>query len=169
MDTIGRHNIHITTTKSNEPLSMPTHRPTQVALLLTDEVQLHHKRKRVANDYTSIIRDISTTDAVFSFYKTKYEWNSTTIKDINWEAHGKAISSTTGQHYKSTCQLIHRWLPVNASYSKKSVSTAKLCPYCLSENEDHQHLLNCKHPLLTKSWENASDSISTKIKNTIQK
>jgi hypothetical protein len=165
MDTIGRHNIQISTTKSNEPLSMPTHLPTLAAMLPTDEVQLHHKRKRVANDYTSIIRDISTTDAVFSFYQTKYKWNSTTIKDINWDAHGKDISSTTGRQYKSTCQLIHRWLPVNASYSKKSVGTAKLCPYCLSENEDHQHFLNCKHPLLTESWEKASDIIYKKIKN----
>jgi hypothetical protein len=107
MDTIGRHNIQIITTKSNKLFSMPTPLPTQIAPLIPDKIQLHHYVKRVANDYTSVMRDITTTDAVFLFYKTNYKWNSTTIKDINWEAHGKAISSTTGRQYKSTRQLIH--------------------------------------------------------------
>jgi hypothetical protein len=82
-----------------------------------DEAHLQIDQRRVANDYTASIRDASTTKEAFSFYANKYEWTISTLQNIHWDAHSKAITSMSGRQYKAACQLIHPWLPENLSSS----------------------------------------------------
>jgi hypothetical protein len=136
---IGQTKIQLHISKSNLSSQQTTPTKLHQGTFSNSEVTLFIGNKRVANNYTSIIRDAHTTKEVFQFYSTKYNWNINTIQNIHWDAHGKAITALSGRHYKSTCQLIHRWLPVNLSYSKQSVGTAKLCPYCTTEREHQYH------------------------------
>jgi hypothetical protein len=106
---------------------------------------------------------LSTLQDLKTFFISKYKWNNNTIDDIHWKSHGKAISALSGRRYKTTCQLIHKWLPVNQSYSKGSIGTAQLCPFCCSENEDQHHFLTCKHPELATAWQKTSDTIHSKL------
>jgi hypothetical protein len=65
---------------------------------------------------------------------------------------------------KSTIQFNHRWLPLNASHSIQAESTGKLCPYCLHEDESHQHFLQCPHPAPTLQWTNAMQQIINRLR-----
>jgi hypothetical protein len=69
-----------------------------------------------------------------------------------------------GRQHKTIIQFIHGWLPVNASHSKTSAGTARLCPYCSSCDESQQHWLQCTHNELTILWKSAADTLARKLR-----
>jgi hypothetical protein len=118
---------------------------------------------QVTSEYSNIIRHEATSPQAIKYLTEKHKWSFNTFRDIHWEAHGKAISSLPGRQYKTTTQFIHQWLPVNASYSKTSIGTARLCPYCLSCEETQEHFLSCTHDGLQKAWQTAAETVVKKI------
>jgi hypothetical protein len=64
----------------------------------------------------------------------------------------------------TTIQFNHRWLPLNASHSIQAESTGKLCPHCLSEDESHQHFLQCPHPAPVNQWTNATQQVIHRLR-----
>jgi hypothetical protein len=142
-------------------LSKPSH--SSQASIDISQPYLTVDDKRVAMDYQQAIRDKSTAHEFNKFISHKYNWTDTTINDIHWQSHGKAFSALSGRRYKTTCQLIHKWLPVNKSYSKASIGTAKLCPFCCSEEEDQIHFLSCNHIELKSAWDKASEVLYTRL------
>jgi hypothetical protein len=65
---------------------------------------------------------------------------------------------------KTTTQFIHKWLPLNASYSINAVDTVRLCPFCTTCEEDHQHFPECPHPGLNTLWQEAAISVKSKLR-----
>jgi hypothetical protein len=108
--------------------------------------QLQIRKTRVPSDYTTALREEHTSHAIFSYYIDKYEWNQSTIADILWAPHGKALTSLPKRMTKTITQFLHLWLPLNTSHSTKAIVTGKLCPFCASCDEDHHHFLSCSHP-----------------------
>jgi hypothetical protein len=68
------------------------------------------------------------------------------------------------RQHKTIIQFIHGWIPVNASYSKASIGTARLCPYCTSCDKSQQHWLQCTHDKLTNMWKTAADNVARKLR-----
>jgi hypothetical protein len=93
----------------------------------------------------------------------KHEWDLTTTEDILWQAHGNALSSLPRQMNKTITQFNNKWLPLNASHSIQASGTGKLCPFCISCNEDHQHFLCCSHQTVTELWQVAATKTKTKL------
>jgi hypothetical protein len=79
-----------------------------------------------------------------------------TFNNIHWSAHEKALTSFNWR-------FIHGWTPANASYSKTSIGTARLCPYCNSCDETQQHWLQCPHDELKQHWKTAADNVYRKL------
>lgn len=100
---------------------------------------------------------------MIAFYQQKYTWNLSTIQDITWEAHHRALTHLNGRHYKTIQQFIHRWLPTNSSPSLYRIGTAKQCPYCCSQAETQDHFLSCKHTTLQQIWETSLQPAMKKI------
>jgi hypothetical protein len=113
--------------------------------MANNETCLYIQGQRVASNYQQIIREKSTINEVHNYYIPKYNWTDNEINNIHWRAHGKAIQTLTGRQYKTITQFIHSWLPINASYAQDLVGDGKLCPFCLSTNETHEHFLSCQH------------------------
>lgn len=126
-------------------------------------VQLRINNERVSSEYTNRLRDAHTTPAIYAYYIEKYNWTHEITDNIIWVAHGRALSSLPIRMSKTITQLNHKWLPLNASYSINATGTGRLCPFCSSCDEDHQHFLSCSHPQPTTLWREAASKITTKL------
>jgi hypothetical protein len=123
-------------------------------------VHLQLNRKRVAGDYKIALRQASTAPDIKSYYSDKYEWSQETIADTHWTAHGKSLTKLPSRTCKTITQMIHQWLPVNATYSINAVGTGRLCPFCLTCDKDDRHFLSCLHPTLSHLWAQAARNIT---------
>jgi hypothetical protein len=119
--------------------------------------------RRTPSNYTLAVRDAHTTPSVFSYYMDKYDWDLTETEDILWKAHGNALVSLPRRMNKTITQFNHKWLPLNDSHSIKASRTGKLCPFCLSCNEDNQHFLCCSHQTVTELWQVAATTTKAKL------
>jgi hypothetical protein len=93
----------------------------------------------------------------------KHGWDLSTTTAILWQEHGYALASLPRRMNKTITQFNHKWLPLNDSHSIQASGTGKLCPFCLSCNEDHQHFLCCSHQTVTESWQVAATTIKAKL------
>jgi hypothetical protein len=119
--------------------------------------------QRVAGDYRTALRQVATAPAIQEYYNAKYEWSETTMADIHWRAHGKALTKLPSRTCKTITQMLHQWLPVNASYSINALGTGKLCPFCSTCDEDDKHFLSCPHPIPSQMWSKAASTITKSL------
>jgi hypothetical protein len=122
------------------------------------------QRKRVTTEYLNTIRNLTTKQDAIKYYKDKYAWNTSTVQDIHWQAHGSALATLTGRKLETITQFLHRWLPVNASHSKDGIDRSRLCPYCASCDETQDHFMQCTRRDITKAWTKAARSIKRHLK-----
>jgi hypothetical protein len=123
-------------------------------------IHLQLNKQRVAGDYRTALRQASTAPEIKMYYCDKYKWSQATIADIHWAAHGKSLTKLPSRTSKTITQMLHQWLPVNASYSINAVGTGRLCPYCLTCEEDDRHFLSCPHPTPSHLWVQAASTIT---------
>jgi hypothetical protein len=122
------------------------------------------QHKRITSHYSLMIRHALTAADATEYLQQKHLWTNKHFLDIQWHAHERALFILNGRIHKTITQLIHHWLPVNASHSKASINTTRLCPFCTSCDETQQHWLECQHQDLTNAWQRASDNITRKIR-----
>jgi hypothetical protein len=133
--------------------------------LHTSNVDLIINNLKVSSKYLEALRLAASIPALWKYYKDKYHWNEECINNIDWPAHGNAISCLTGGQQKITLQFIHKWLLVNASHSLQAEGTGCLCPLCHQEEEDHIHFNSCQHTIVTDQWKKATDKLQKKLHN----
>jgi hypothetical protein len=80
-----------------------------------------------------------------------------------WKKHGKFLNNLPKRMCKTINQFNHGWLPVNASHSINASGTGRLCPFCLSCDEDQHHFLTCTHQHLNDQWKESSTIIESKM------
>jgi hypothetical protein len=133
--------------------------------LHTSNIDLIINNHKVSSKYLEELRLAAAKPALWKYYQDKYRWNDECINNIDWTAHGHAISSLTGRQQKTTLQFIHKWLPLNASHSLQAEGTGRLCPFCHQEDEDHLHFISCLHDSVIDQWKNATETIQKKLHN----
>ena len=72
----------------------------------------------------------------------KYQWNNSTIADIEWELHAKYNKKKTYSKNKTLLKFIHRWL----ASSNKNFGQKLMCPNYKEQehkNMDHDQFLTC--------------------------
>jgi hypothetical protein len=129
----------------------------QICELIIDNININSK-------YLLAMRTAAAKPTLWKYYENKYNWSEECINSINWRAHGKALASLSQRQQKATIQFIHRWLPTNASHSVQAEGTGRLCPYCSSDEETHQHFLTYHHPEPTQLWAQTTQQIIIKIR-----
>jgi hypothetical protein len=125
--------------------------------------QLQIDSVRVASDYTQALRERHTSSPIFSYYNNKHGWDATIIDDICWTSHGKALTALPRRMHKTITQFLHKWLPLNASPSLNTIGTGRLCPFCTTCDEDHQHFLTCSHKQSVALWDEAASTVKARL------
>jgi hypothetical protein len=130
--------------------SAPVHSMTTSITVQTHEAALHQTHLRLHNIrtaglYVTRLRDANTTNAIIDYMQQKYGWSHKLEDHIDWKPHGDALVRLPTRCQKTITQLIHQWLPVNASHSLQHIGSGRLCPYCQSDQEEQHHLLTCHH------------------------
>jgi hypothetical protein len=160
---LRRHTIHDIANVDIHPLSNTYDHQMweaeKIAIKLTN-IYLQLNKQRVAGDFRVALRHASTAPEITSYYCDKYKWTQETIADIHWTAHGKSLTKLPSRMSKTITQMIHQWLPVNASYSINATGTGKLCPFCSTCDEDDRHFMSCPHPTPTHLWAQAARNIN---------
>jgi hypothetical protein len=87
-----------------------------------------------------------------AFFIKKYQWQSKTIENIDWEVHSKAIQRQRPTARKTIIQFIHRWLPTHGHPGTKIDLTTK-CPCCHQADETNDHFLQCYNKTITNEWD----------------
>jgi hypothetical protein len=102
----------------------------QIRTIPTNKMHLHINfiHATVTTQIPDTIRQMATTTNINIYYAQKYNWITTILDNILWNSHGDALTASTIRKYKAVSQFIHKWLPINASYSKQSIGTVRLCP-----------------------------------------
>jgi hypothetical protein len=77
------------------------------------------------------------------YFKQRYNWNDTTIDDIDWIIHNKALQRTKTIQDTFNQKFIHNWLPVNGHPA--SEFSSPLCQRCLATTKTQDHWFICKH------------------------
>jgi hypothetical protein len=87
--------------------------------------------------------------------------NKSTITNIDWTLHHKALNKLPPGNQKTIRQMIHNWLPVNAHKgSAHAIST--LCPRCNIAHETQEHFFECHDTRSKASWNTTLASVSNK-------
>jgi hypothetical protein len=138
------------------PINPITSIHNQACKLVINNIHINSK-------YLLALRTAAAKPTLWKFYEHKYNWDEACINSISWEAHGSALATLPQRQQKVTTQFIHKWLPTNASHSVQAEGSGRLCPYCNSDEETHQHYLNCNHPNARLQWSQTIQQITTKI------
>jgi hypothetical protein len=80
-----------------------------------------------------------------------------------WKQHGKFVNNLPKRRCKTINQFNQGWLPVNAFHSINASGTGRLCPFCVSCEEDQHHILTCTHQHLSDQWKESSTIIKSKL------
>jgi hypothetical protein len=105
---------------------------------------LVHRSGTITSKYEERIRVLATSPPLREKIRSKYSWSETTMRMINWNAHGKVCRAhrTSKVH---TSKLIHDCLPTH-SFLNKFDTGNRPCPKCKHITEDRDHILRCPHP-----------------------
>ena len=110
--------------------------------ILHTSLEIYVNGNYIPNNYVHSIRDACGENDAKAFLIHKYQWNNSTIANIEWELHAKYIKKQTYSRKKSILKFNHRWL---ASGNKK-FGQKLMCPNCKqleNKNMDHDHFLTC--------------------------
>ena len=97
----------------------------------------------VTCDVAQHLRNAYSTQQYRAYLAAKFNWNDSTMDDIDWPIFSRAFNKLKGNQKKIIQKLIHKWLPLNAHPSQEKTGTARLCPICTREDETHDHFLYC--------------------------
>jgi hypothetical protein len=140
---------------------------TKIPILPQSRATFTINDSQVSSQYIHQIRSAALSQDLREYYMEKYQWCNNTIDLIQWKCHGRALLSLHGRHQKTMLQFIHKWLPINTSYSLQAIGTGKLCPYCKSCDETHEHFLTCTHPHCNSLWIDEAEQIHQHINQQI--
>jgi hypothetical protein len=72
----------------------------------------------------------------------KNNWTEEQMMEINWDAHGKALSRLSHLHIQLS-KMFHGILPTATIKSRYNPKASPLCPICKAEDEDRDHVMQC--------------------------
>jgi hypothetical protein len=97
----------------------------------------------VTGRYKEVLIDASTKKLLLEYIRAKHSWTETTLNNIQWEAHARAIKRTSVPH-THLVKLLHQMLPTHAQANKFDGGTRQ-CPVCTTTKENYQHIIRCEH------------------------
>ena len=145
--------------------------PGTIAAVIVDGEIIHNRMKE-------IIYAKADRNELEEFMKEKYEWDDTTMRNVNWTAHERAIKSTRPLHLVNVLKLIHGWQCVNSRKKymykardmgrrfdnvNKQYSTGQ-CSSC-KEEETRFHYFQCTAIAMKKAWRRCWRQFRKSMKN----
>jgi hypothetical protein len=75
-------------------------------------------------------------------FRKKKNWTEGQMTEINWDAHGKALSHLYRQHAQLT-KMCHKVLPTATMTSGYKSKASSICPTYKAEDKDQDHVMRC--------------------------
>ena len=94
--------------------------------ILQTALAIYINGKYIPNNYINSIRAACGEKDAKAFLMRKYQWNTSTIEDIEWELQAKYIKKQTYSRKKTLMKFIHRWL----ASGNKNFGQKLMCPNC---------------------------------------
>jgi hypothetical protein len=111
------------------------------------EVGITMKGVKVTSHITHQIRLHIQGSKHQKYLQKKHEWDDATYNSIDWRGIKSGFLSLGPLNRIKTSKSIHGWL--NTGRQKEMISPdatdSHKCPRCLEPNEDHEHILKCRH------------------------
>lgn len=131
----ARRYHHITTQPTPIP---PTHEANKVGLTIAGTT--------IPNRLEFQIHCASRSPDLAQYLLTKYpDWTHTTLNNIDWHPHGRALYNLSFQHRVTITKFIHGWLPLNHHMHKCDPNIPTTCPACHAHPETRTHFMQCQH------------------------
>jgi hypothetical protein len=93
--------------------------------------------------YTSEIYTATSAPPLRQYLQQRNNWTASTMTSINWEAHKKAIK-TTSLPKVHVVKLVHNIIPTNKQVYRQD-KNRQSCPLCKTEPEIRDHIQKCNH------------------------
>ena len=110
--------------------------------ILQTSLAIYVNGNYIPNNYVHSIWAACGEKDAKDFLMHKYQWNNSTIADIEWELHAKYIKKQTYSRKRTLLKFIHRWL----TSGNKNFGQKLMCPNCKQQEHksmDHDHFLTC--------------------------
>jgi exonuclease III len=138
-------------------------RPT-VTMTPRTKVHLHFKAGTVTSRYPEAIRREYSGDALLQYVKTRNAWTENTMRTVNWDSHGAALSNQIKRRLHFS-KMVHDILPTTA-YLNKQDKGKRTCPCCNHPRETRDHILRCPAPPRNRWRHKFLSSLETFCQNT---
>jgi hypothetical protein len=99
--------------------------------------------RKVTGKLKEAIMQTLHRDEMLEFIKRKHGLTEAKLEQIDTPTLGKVLKKHRLHNRASLSKLIHRWIPTNAFLHKQNRADTHLCPRCMTEPENADHILKC--------------------------
>ena len=124
-------------------------------------VMLSIKGRAVTRNLESAIRLQQHINPIRKYYRKRFQWDSTTLDDIDWDLFSTAYSKFPRTRTFFS-KLGWKLLPIGTRLHKRTPSYDHRCPSCHQDFETDDHIFQCSHSLRAQ-WR---DKLLHKISDT---
>ena len=120
-----------------------THGCEKPPVLMSPNVRAHFVQEdvNITSNIATHIRHQSSCASLMEYIKRQQNWSETTLRSVNWEAHGKSMRNEL-PHRIHLVKLVHNILPINANIHRRHITKSQ-CLSCQNGIEDWTHVLRC--------------------------
>jgi hypothetical protein len=128
-------------TLATESLQIKKAHTSTLPYLFHSTLELHGKQ--VTSNYNQIIRKNHGSIRIRKYLQNKHFWNDTTIENVWWLTHEKAIYCNTPDKQIFLQKFIHNKLPTNERQHLYFPYQSNKCTSCKTTIESQAHILQC--------------------------
>ena len=109
------------------------------------KVQLHLNGVTVTRKYATTLRTHCTLPRLRAYYEERFNWDKTIFDMIDWDTFSTVFSNSKGKRNFLTKFCVNH-LPTGKRLHDRTNTENNLCPTCMVDTENDDHLLQCRHP-----------------------
>ena len=114
---------------------------------------IKYKKDIIRDNVKDTLYHRITSDNILTAWVDKGRISNDTIIDINWEIQRKAIRAVPEGRRKFVIKWASNNLATGKNMSRWKLRALGQCPFCLSDNEDTLHILQCQHVDAKSYWD----------------
>jgi hypothetical protein len=116
---------------------------TSIPFCPISKIYLHVKGVPVTRAMIPVLQSAGPGDDILNHMACTYDWETTVVDMIDWDAHGKAQATLSHESHLFNVKFIQRLLPVGRRMHRREECSSPACAACSTPIEDDDHIYRC--------------------------